>query len=408
MFMNHLTGPSASRTSMIVNVNPAADDFDETQHVLSYAVTARNVKISATDYNKKRRILAKESNVKLSPVKKVANLVKKLKRKGSGDTKDSKPDAKRLRSNTGAINNSTKRPTSTVVVAKKTLPARAAKAQPYAYGNDEVERLKEENFRLQITIDDLEQQLADCEADVRAEVVEMMNEQLQESKEWYEGRIDNLKQQLSMLQASNSKRADNDKDTQERINDFYDRLAECEEEMKRMREEHEAELEDKSAEVLNMANVHAAEMEQAVLVHQDELRTERERKDELEQENGALRHQNEELRASHDAILAKYNELLSVYQNEQDNLETYGTIDTMDTDEPNDDIIDGPTYKKLPRERGSAVASTDVTVDILSPKKKNGKMFGFLKSPKGAKVAVKDKSPPKSRSPLGKLNSNMD
>ena len=31
---DHLSGSSNSRTRMIVNVNPAADDYDETQHVL--------------------------------------------------------------------------------------------------------------------------------------------------------------------------------------------------------------------------------------------------------------------------------------------------------------------------------------------------------------------------------------
>ena len=36
LFMGHLTSPSASRTTMVVNVNPAVADFDETQHVLSF------------------------------------------------------------------------------------------------------------------------------------------------------------------------------------------------------------------------------------------------------------------------------------------------------------------------------------------------------------------------------------
>ena len=45
LFMNHFTGPAAGRTTMIVNVNPAASDFDETQHVLAYASKARAVQI---------------------------------------------------------------------------------------------------------------------------------------------------------------------------------------------------------------------------------------------------------------------------------------------------------------------------------------------------------------------------
>lgn len=55
LFMNHLTGPSANRTSMIVNINPAASDFDETQHVLSYAVAAKTVQISQEDFKKRKQ-----------------------------------------------------------------------------------------------------------------------------------------------------------------------------------------------------------------------------------------------------------------------------------------------------------------------------------------------------------------
>ncbi|KAL3786277.1 hypothetical protein HJC23_005355 [Cyclotella cryptica] len=404
MFMNHLTGPSASRTSMIVNVNPAADDFDETQHVLSYATTARNVKISAVDYNKKRRILAKESNVKLSPVKKIANLVHKLspkKRKGSGD---SKPETKRLRSNTGPKYIERKKPVKEVAISKKPLPVKAQWNR-----NDELEKLREENFSLKIAIDDLEQQLADCEADVRAEVVEMMNEQLQDSKEWYEGRIDNLKRQLGLLEASNSKQAHHDADSQEKMIELFDRINECEEEMKRMREEHEAEMEDKSAELLNMTNMHQAELEQAVLVHQDELRTERSHKERLLEENGVLRHQALELRASHDTILSKYKELLSLYeQSEQkESSDIYESADMEGDPESIPGDESASTFKKLSRDRCSDVASTAASVEIVSPKGKGGK-WGFLRSPAKVALGEKSESAAKSRSPLGKLNPNLN
>lgn len=375
MFMNHLTGPSASRTSMIVNVNPAADDFDETQHVLSYATTARSVKISMVDYNKKHRILAKESNVKLSPIKKVANLVKKLspqKRKG---TVDSKPVAKRLRSNTNVPNKRANGP--------KTALTRPASAKNKSDVNAEVEQLKEEKFRLQMNIDDLERQLAECEAEVREEVVEMMNEQISESKEWYESRIENLKQQLRSLKASSSKQASDDSEAKKRVDDLIERINECEEEMMRMREEHQAELEEKSAELLNVASIHAAEIEQRDL-----------KEEKLLAENGSLRHQAEELRASHDAILAKYNELLSRIQNDSPH-----TTDSVDP--PALDLA-SPTFKKLPRERCSDVASTSAAVEIKSPKKK-GK-WGFLRSP--AKVVNLGDN--LKRSPLGDVNTNLD
>eukprot|EP00979_Chaetoceros_neogracilis_P005571 scaffold1014_cov274-Chaetoceros_neogracile.AAC.17 len=44
LFSSHLTGYSASQTCMIVNVNPSVADFDETRHVLEYAVDARSIR----------------------------------------------------------------------------------------------------------------------------------------------------------------------------------------------------------------------------------------------------------------------------------------------------------------------------------------------------------------------------
>ena len=55
LFMGHLTSPSASRTTMVVNVNPAIADFDETQHVLSYASKAKTIQMKPEELNKKRK-----------------------------------------------------------------------------------------------------------------------------------------------------------------------------------------------------------------------------------------------------------------------------------------------------------------------------------------------------------------
>ena len=54
LFMGHLTSPSAKRTSMIVNANPAIADFDETQHVLAYASQAKTIQLDADELSKKR------------------------------------------------------------------------------------------------------------------------------------------------------------------------------------------------------------------------------------------------------------------------------------------------------------------------------------------------------------------
>ncbi|MCP4735051.1 MAG: hypothetical protein GY873_12745, partial [Bosea sp.] len=259
MFMNHLTGSAASRTSMIVNVNPAADDYDETQHVLSYAAMARNVTISAVDYNRNRRMFAKESVVKkamktgkASPPKKKAllsKLAKKLspkKRKGTIESASNVQRSKRLRGNSPAVggsgnklgyragggaSSSARKPPPSKAYASGASRSRVPKG-----GVEELEQLREEKFALQVTVEDLRKQLADSEAEVRTEVVEMMGEQLEERKALYEGRIVRLQAQVAALQSSERAQMDHQNEKAEILN-------ECKEEMKRMREEHDAEVE---------------------------------------------------------------------------------------------------------------------------------------------------------------------
>ena len=55
IFMSHLTSRSASRTGILVNVNPAIDDFDETQHVLAYARKAKLIEMDPDEYCRKRK-----------------------------------------------------------------------------------------------------------------------------------------------------------------------------------------------------------------------------------------------------------------------------------------------------------------------------------------------------------------
>ncbi|KAL7461677.1 hypothetical protein ACHAXS_002089 [Conticribra weissflogii] len=415
MFMNHLTGPAASRTCMIVNVNPAADDYDETQHVLSYATTARNVKISAVDYNRKRRFLAKESKaaefneasartkkkeIKISPVKKIAQIAKKMSPKRMGS--DSQPkkrkvaveprqQVKRLRSNTTAtVSYGVKK------AASKSTQATLASAKQST--TSELEHLREENFSLKITIDDLHQQLAESEAEIRKEVVESMSEQLEDNKEWYEQRITKLTNQIALLQSNNSEQ--NKQSNHEYIAELLERINECEEEMTRMRDDYEAEKEELAVSQLRIANEFEAGIENMVQEHQEEMNAERVKYEKLEQEVGALRHQTEELRVSHDDLLARYNALLEKQQNATKGEEDHNLSGEAEKENPISNLK--PTsLKKLPRERCSGVASTSNVVDIVSPKGKRGGWF--MKSP--AKVGIANGTPPKSsgRSPLGNL-----
>jgi hypothetical protein len=395
MFMNHLTGPAASRTSMIVNINPAADDYDETQHVLGYAATARSVTISAIDYNRKRRLLAEEGNTKLtmSPKKVIANIVKKIspkKRKDSVVDSSPRQKSKRLRSDNhvGATALTHSRTASTTSLDDSQKFARAAWKPSSGAAKDSVhsvnadlDKLREENFNLKLIVDDLRRQLFDGENAVREEVVEAMSEQLQESKEWYESRIMQLKEQIESLQSF--KKAPLNAQSNEA--DLLERINECEEEMNRMREDHDVVVEDLNAAHLLLNNEHEEVIATLTNEFKSELRAEQGKCKRLEAEIGALRHQSRELQVSHDNLLTKYNELLESLPHAKENSSTSAT--------------ESP-YRKLPRDRASDVASTAECADITSPKKKRGGWF--TKSP--AKVAIGNASPGINRSPLGKIN----
>lgn len=390
MFMNHLTGPAASRTSMIVNVNPAADDYDETQHVLGYATTARSVTVSEVDYNRKCRALAKESNVKLKEeagqVKSLAKkLVQKISPKKRKFVAESKSEAKRQRSSSHKAP-FPKAPPIPAHYGKQfgssntAMHAQASKR--VQTGNiEQLQQLREERFILNQTVEELEQQLQCCEAEVREEVVATMNEQLEENKEYFERKIVELKEKVSLLQTSNLMK-------QRTIDAQNEHINECEEEMKRMRDDYEAHIEDLNSNILKLTSDNHAEKETILKSHKkdhDQYRR-------LEAEAGALRHQTEELRTSHSVLLSKYNDLVASIQQKEREDRNVPAPQKENAANAQGHCLPSPTYKKLPRERCSDVASTDCSVDIItSPKKKRGGWF--MRSP--AKVGAQPQQSPK-------------
>jgi len=412
MFMNHLTGPAASRTTMIVNVNPGADDYDETQHVLGYAATARNVKISAVDYNRQRLKFVKESQAvsTLSPKKaitlkgnkRLAKTVHKLspkKRKKATVESISNPQAKRLRCNSDTSTNALNKSQKFATAALKP-PDGSAKAGARD-DNEHLEILREENFIIKATVDDLRQQLTNCENEVREEVVAMMSEQLQESKEWYENRITQLRKQIASVQST--KPAQTDDESNEA--DLLERIDECEEEMKRMREDHIAEVEELTATHLQLNNEHQLAVENLTTEHRLELQMEQARSKRLEVELGALRHQSRELQFSHDSLLAKYNDLLNSTQQQEET-----SPEHHEKENPSSAVAsvpESPSFRKLRRDKVSSVASTAIAIDNVSPKMKRTGWFG--KSPVNAATGGGTEVYPSdnlstNRSPLGYIN----
>merc|ERR1740139_1475872 len=111
-----------------------------------------------------------------------------------------------------------------------------------------------------------------------------MGEQLQESKEWYERRIAQLQEQVAALLAAQRTQAEHQNDKAELLN-------ECEEEMKRMREDHQAEVEELGSAHLRLVREHEEALGGLEKEHGRQLLEERGKVRRLEEEAGALRHQ---------------------------------------------------------------------------------------------------------------------
>ncbi|KAL7533211.1 hypothetical protein ACHAXR_005106 [Thalassiosira sp. AJA248-18] len=239
LFKNHLTGSTASRTTMVVNVKPAAGDYDETQHVLGYATAARSVTISTVDYNRKRHMFANESNAKVSPKRVLANVGNNLSPKKSNRTIQLNPAAKQLQSS------------STKFAPSKATTSAQTSSKELEQHSKELEQLREENSSLKVTMNDLRQQLAECCEEANT----CMDEQLKEAM---------LKSQVQLEEVQRNKA------------EFMERINECEEEMKRQRDDHSVEVEHLRAKLLRLDKKHQAEMENLKNVSNDEFRAEQE------------------------------------------------------------------------------------------------------------------------------------
>jgi hypothetical protein len=295
LFMNHLTGTSASRTLMIVNVNPAVADFDETQHVLAYATAARSVQISQEDFHRKRkdisaggdaleathdyngRALKKlKSNNKGGAVttsstngaaSKISKLVKRFSPKNmgarkpaavDGDSKkrkmmESQKESSKSLSSTDSVAEQPNLKTSRFANMRAQGKPKEAPSQQHGTttaSNKEIKQLKmslsvaqAEAELLRSEKNQLEEQLSQHEAQVRMEIAQDMEEQMQIMREQYNGIIDNLKSQVhsNPTPSKSVKKAQMDK-VDSLIDELMDKVDECEDEMKRMRESHAAEI----------------------------------------------------------------------------------------------------------------------------------------------------------------------
>jgi len=356
LFMGHLTGHSASRTRMIVNINPSMADFDETQHVLAYAADARSVRIDQTEFNKKRQDIQPKDVQTMhthsvdgrslrtrtkSPPRKIAKLAKKL----SPRAALARRRVKQVQQNKGEVKNASG--------ALKEKPKRRLAGTKRKLVEDEMKGLQKEldTTRLKVTqyqtdIFNLEHELEHCETEIREELAEETAAQIQYMREQHEDIVKRLKHQVHNAAQTPSKSAKKAKMDHADliIEELMDKIEEGEEEMKRMRDEHQNEL-------LELSRAHATKLE------------------EQSAEIKVLSVQQAAEIAGRDDEIIMLREKLEEDTSLTEGSEEYGSDVSFDKEDEGlecNDNVSTPGLKRLPRGRCSEVACANI-----SPPKEN-------------------------------------
>ena len=311
LFMPIFTGRSASHVSMIVNVNPAAPDFDETNHVLSYASQAKMVTIAQSqnpdtavkqvtntlEYGYDGRPAVKKAKTAASKIK---SLMKKFSPKKIGNS--SKPTSKETTSifdkkrkavppaRVPSFNTSTtsfsKAGTKTNTQQPQTKRMRLFKSNSQnssssLFGQssastttghqtdqngDEIKYLKMALSIAQAEIEVLRsekeglvEQMGEIETQVRMEVSEEMESQINNTKQHYQDIIDRMKRQIRPS-LSVTEKQDRMEKASEQIDVLLFKVDECEEEMDRMRENHQNEVTELQNALKEKETSHLAEI----------------------------------------------------------------------------------------------------------------------------------------------------
>eukprot|EP00978_Attheya_sp_CCMP212_P048485 scaffold527841_cov47-Attheya_sp.AAC.1 len=412
LFMNHLMGPSASRTCMVVNANPAAADFDETQHVLSYGTVTRSIQISEVDYNRKRRALVMSNGIDASAhahthgddgrlihadtaggkqPKKIAKLAKKLSPRAALARRREQQVKRKadLQSMRGAAasrgsENSNAGPN------KKSANAtsKSMKVELSLKHEDEIKALqasiiglKEGATALRSENLSLREALSQRETEIRMEVADEMEAQMKAMREEYTNIVNRYKNQINRnpTPARSARKAQMDK-AEQYIEELMDKNDECEEEMVRMREVHETEISNirklhdealaaKGMEIASLKQLH----EEAILVEQDEAKN-------YKQEIDQYCRQLEELTKNRNDILAAYEDLEARRTSYDDEEDDYKYTENQPPPEAQVDRHTPNLVRRLPRGRISEVACSNSIPDMASSSLKKKKGMRFLRS----------------------------
>ena len=388
LFMDHLTGKAASRTSMIVNINPSIADFDETQHVLSYATVAKSIRISESDYNRKRQaiqiagsgVVKKTKNDSgKSPPRKIAKIVKKLSPRSALARMRDQQRNNKLKQKQSTESLKTDNPKDGNLKTKRLLKVRVGKNKQL---DSEIEKLQKslaeseaETKRYQSETIALREKLVKCEADIRREIFEETEVYHKCIHEQHNEIVNRLKQQIaaaSNVPTMSAMKVKRDK-ADIMIDELMDKVDECEEEMARMTESHEAEI-------VALKNTHSTE-----LVEKDkEIAALQAAFKEAEEE-----HRNEIFTLK--AELAKKSALIHELE-EDKNEQSVGDLGVSFTQDGGGFLekdkenmtAPSPRLRRLPRQRCSEVACANISPPnekVSSSTKKQRKGLSNIRSP---------------------------
>ena len=430
LFMNHLTSASASRTGMIVNVNPSASDYDESQHVLSYATIAKSIVISEDDHERKRRgdhlTHTHDSNGRSlsrpkagraksgrSPPKKIARLAAKLsprsmlakRREQQADAQRRKEQLQQMRgapsSSSASAAIAASSPPSTVAPGTSTTDASADGNGPkrkhakisagvrsskqlqekdavIAQSKEEIGRLRSSLKAAQDEVRDakeenlrLKEQLSQNESQIRYEISEEMETQISSMRDHYQGIIDRLKAQVGQTPGKSARKVRLDR-AELVIEELMDQIEECEEDAKRSREIHEESI-------ANMARLH----ESALTEKESKMSTLKSYYEKViadkEEEIATVRTEKQEVEASKELMVAEYEALL---EDEREIRELSALPSSSKSPAPS-------SVRRLRRDRTSEVGCTNAPP--TPPRSQSKKMGGGLFSGGKTKSARKQK-----------------
>jgi hypothetical protein len=354
LFMRHLMGSSASRTSMVVNVNPSIADFDETQHVLAYASKAKTIQLKPEELNKKRKqYFGNEYDMNGRKKSRTIEMGKKLFSKAVKGLSPKKIanrlSPKKFLGDKGKNHHEATTEHSEAKQLPQAPPVDSKLKAELAFKEEEIISLMValRSAKLEIEMLDKEnsnliEDLQDQERQIRKEVSEEIEERFNATRARNLQELERLKSKLiaNPSLCRSTRKAQMDK-AGSQIQDLLDKVEECEEEMVRLRQEHADEV------VTLKARIQELETKKNVRFDDQSL----ERVAQLKKDLAASQKQVESLEKSKSELIENYEKLLQ----EEGDEDSEGEED--DAEEEADSDTENKLPSAFPRRNGGITAS---------------------------------------------------